>query len=707
MKKPTILVVALACAATALGQAQTDLRLALKKREVADARRLNPGAAVLAERIGVLADVEEAALEEINAFASVGAYAGGIAVVDLKASDLQRLCDTKGVRYVEAARPVRACMDKARAMSNIDDVHRGRDLPQGYDGTGVLYGTVDMGFDPNHIAFTDDEGRTRVKAFITLDQKTQKYVVVTSPEEIGQLTTEYTSNGHGTYTAAAGVGRHLGNNFGGVAPGADIVMATFKDTAINDSTNTNFMKAAKLALDEMRKTGKPYVLNFSLSVSMGAHDGSDPMSRFLGGLAHDNIICAGAGNTGDENIVMTSLFDGRNDAYVLCQLMDNGIQLWSDTDKAFNLNVMLCNKRTGEVIDIFSVDRPGEQTVASTDNTEIGRRLKSLFPSTVSLSLSGTVKPQNNRYCAELVLDVPNKTPADSAAIWGRFDEGYCIALQMSGEPGQFVNGYMNDGEGREFHDATATLRAWGVANAVAANITTNGTISILCMNEDVISVGAYNSNDTEIGDICGFSSWCDFPDDFRRPHLVAPGAVVCSATSRYTTEMLPDTTAVVDAGVTYPYIQSQGTSVACPIVSGSVVLWLQANPELTPQDVLAIIRKTCVTNAFYDRDEHKARWGAGMLDTYAGIKEALSLPTSVVDATDTGATPLVRMLGDRQLEVTVAAGRPCRVRVYAADGRMVGAAESRDNSVRLPMTAAAGTYIVDVNGRPTKMMVR
>ena len=708
MKKLSILLVALTLAATAFGQAQMDLRLALKKREVADALKLNVKSPVAAERISVLADVEEDAIAEINTFARVGAYAGGIAVVDLKVSDLQRLCDTKGVKYLQSSRPVHACMDKARAMSNIDDVHQGTDLPQGYDGTGVVYGTVDMGFDPNHIAFTDDEGRSRVKAYIALDQSTKKHYVLTSPEEISQVTTEYKSHGHATYTTAAAAGRHFSNNFGGVAPGADIVMATFKDTLIQDPENTILMNAIKLALDEMKKTGKPYVLNLSLGFNLGAHDGSDPVCRFLGGLAHDNIICVAAGNEGDQNIIMTNQFDGKNDAYVLCQLMENGIELWSGTDKPFDLKVMFCNKSTREVIPIFTIDGPTEETIVeSTDDTEIGRKLRSLYAKPIKLSIASSVKTQNDCYCVEIAFTVPNKTDEDEKAIQEWFDAGNCIVLQMNGEEGQLVNGSMKENEDRAFHDATALLEEWGVENAVPATITSNGTINIMCLDDDIISVGAYNSNASEIGDISAFSSWCDFPNDFKRPHLVAPGSMVCAANSRYTTEVTIDTTAVVIDGITYPYISDEGTSIACPIVSGSVALWLQANPELTPQDVLAIIKKTCVTNEFYDRDDNKARWGAGMLNTYAGIKESLSMPTSIVDATDTSTMPLVKVLDNKQLEVTVAAGRPCRVKVYSVDGRMIGMAESRDNSVRLPMTSIAGTYIVNVNGRSIKMMVQ
>ena len=39
-------------------------------------------------------------------------------------------------------------------------------------------------------------------------------------------------------------------------------------------------------------------------------------------------------------------------------------------------------------------------------------------------------------------------------------------------------------------------------------------------------------------------------------------------------------------------YTTSQGTSFACPHVSGVVALMLEANPTLTPAEVITILRK-------------------------------------------------------------------------------------------------------------------
>src|SRR5439155_14264144 len=49
------------------------------------------------------------------------------------------------------------------------------------------------------------------------------------------------------------------------------------------------------------------------------------------------------------------------------------------------------------------------------------------------------------------------------------------------------------------------------------------------------------------------------------------------------------------------PYLSLSGTSMATPVVSGTVALMLQANPSLTPNAVKAILQYTAQTYAGWD----------------------------------------------------------------------------------------------------------
>ncbi len=66
------------------------------------------------------------------------------------------------------------------------------------------------------------------------------------------------------------------------------------------------------------------------------------------------------------------------------------------------------------------------------------------------------------------------------------------------------------------------------------------------------------------------------------------------------------------------PYLTLSGTSMAAPVVSGTVALMLQANPSLTPNLVKAILQYTAQT---YDYDA--LTQGAGFLNTQGAVQLA------------------------------------------------------------------------------------
>jgi hypothetical protein len=65
------------------------------------------------------------------------------------------------------------------------------------------------------------------------------------------------------------------------------------------------------------------------------------------------------------------------------------------------------------------------------------------------------------------------------------------------------------------------------------------------------------------------------------------------------------------------PYLTLSGTSMATPVVSGTVALMLQANPNLTPNLVKAILQYTAQVYTGYDY----LTQGAGFLNTLAAVR--------------------------------------------------------------------------------------
>ena len=103
------------------------------------------------------------------------------------------------------------------------------------------------------------------------------------------------------------------------------------------------------------------------------------------------------------------------------------------------------------------------------------------------------------------------------------------------------------------------------------------------------------------------------------KPDLVAPGIGIESlsapSSSFYATDapyLLPGT-----VPTSYlPYLSLSGTSMAAPVVAGTVALMIQANPDLTPNEVKAILQYTSQVYGGYD----PLTEGAGFLDAKGAV---------------------------------------------------------------------------------------
>ncbi|MCA1615100.1 MAG: S8 family serine peptidase [Acidobacteria bacterium] len=121
------------------------------------------------------------------------------------------------------------------------------------------------------------------------------------------------------------------------------------------------------------------------------------------------------------------------------------------------------------------------------------------------------------------------------------------------------------------------------------------------------------------------------------RPDITAPGVDIKSARLRgvgltNTLGTVPlignDLTTIPPAYLPY-YTTSQGTSFACPHVSGVVALMLEANPLLTPDEVVTILRQTANPMPFEERVV-----GAGYVDAHNAVRASMGL-TAVPHAFD------------------------------------------------------------------------
>jgi len=115
------------------------------------------------------------------------------------------------------------------------------------------------------------------------------------------------------------------------------------------------------------------------------------------------------------------------------------------------------------------------------------------------------------------------------------------------------------------------------------------------------------------------------------RPDIIAPGADIKSTRSKGAgitnyAGTVPvfvgsdDLTTIPPAFLPF-YTTSQGTSFAAPHVAGVAALMLEANPRLTPDDVVTILRSTATPMPYPERVV-----GAGYVDAHNAVRAALQL---------------------------------------------------------------------------------
>jgi serine protease AprX len=147
-----------------------------------------------------------------------------------------------------------------------------------------------------------------------------------------------------------------------------------------------------------------------------------------------------------------------------------------------------------------------------------------------------------------------------------------------------------------------------------------------------VLTVGASSHNGTVYrydDRMAPYSSRGPSAIDFEaKPDVVAPGTGMVSL-SDPTSLMYVTKSAYLLNGSFFsaykPYLSLTGTSMAAPVVTGTVALMLEANPGLTPNMVKAIVQYTAQQYAGYDA----LTQGAGFLNTRGAVQLARFFATA------------------------------------------------------------------------------
>ncbi len=542
-------------------------------------------------------------------------------------SSLQAIAELEEVKYVQISSDVRLQMDRARNNARVNLAHLDSVESGTYSGKGVVLGLVDTGMEYGHVAFySSDRSEFRLKRVWDQNSKMghapaafgygTEYV---TEESILAAQTDNKEQFHATHVAGVAAGADLSSNFYGVAPGVDLVMVSYNP---NSGRDVDVVNGVKYIFDYADSVGKPCVVNLSLGSHFGPHDGTSPNDRAFDEMVGPGRIIVGAvGNeaiynlhvgktfTSDDNQLKT-MIGYEKETGVSSKFA--GVDIWGDVNATMKVKGVVVDAMKGTIIaqtkELSSLDNNGEAVELTLSNSTSGV--------TGDINLSIAVNPYNNRPNAFL------KSTVTSIAANRR------IGIIVTGNAGDEVHMWScNYGT---FLDAGKT--GWTAGD----NLYTVGEIG--GTGKNTVGVGSYNTRVSystiagntyklnyavgKIMDRSLFSSLGPTLDGRTKPDVLAPGVLVSSVSSYFVNALNigGDVAQVTNAdGTNYYYDMSVGTSMASPFVAGSVALWLQANPNLTPADVKNIIQRTSRTDLYTGSVPNNA-CGYGKIDTYAGL---------------------------------------------------------------------------------------
>lgn len=610
------------------------------------AQKLSPSTSIMLGEMSTKQNANGVAAKTVSAFITVkttdavekiealGAKVNNVVsptllTATMPVSAIEAVSQLDEVVSVSVGTEVKLLMDQARKVTGVDDCHKLTTDNGPYTGKGVVVGIVDNGFDYTHVDFMNsDLSDTRIKR--VWDQSTtgkapEKYgygAEYTSFAQMKGAKYDMTTQYHATHVAGIAAGGDKTQPYYGVAPDADLVFVSFA------SSNTNIVDGINYVFDYAESVGKPAVVNISLGSHLGPHDGtSDTDLSFTNMTGPGRIIVGACGNEGMEKLHVGKTLDATSTGKQLKTMFayDSSSQssykqayvdLWGSKGKKLAVKAVVVNTTKGQVV--------AQSDEVSTDGSKDVRWIVPDGSGVVaSVQMALQVNPNNN--CPEVML----MSRATS------INTGFAIGIIATGDEGNTINAW-NAANGGTF--TNYNKRGWTDGDYTSTVGELGGT------SNSVISVGSFNTkmsfvplslagtgqemkiNENLVGklyDHSAFSSYGPTADGRIKPDVTAPGSVVISAGSKYV-GLTDDYIVAKNGDDNYTY--NLGTSMASPFVAGTVALWLQANPNLTPDDVREIIRKSSTKDTYVGATVPNNAWGYGKINAIEGLKLALDV---------------------------------------------------------------------------------
>lgn len=656
---------------------------------------------------------------------------GAVTLVRATAPQLRALEDNPDVVSISLGKRVNADNDLSADCTGSRAVARGIDGAPGYTGRGVVAGLFDTGFDFQNPSFKNPDGTNRIERVFVYKGLEGECTAYSEPAQIDTLSTEEPGECHGTHVLGTIGGFYRGNITVAKEDGTEeadgsIFAGMARDASLAVGAgllyDANIVDGAARIIDYARDTGRPCVVNMSLSDIVGPHDGSDDFATAISALTRDAIIVVSSGNYADKNVSISHNFT-RDKPRIGTSLWpvswiesySGAVGVWGDASAPLDLEIQIRNNSEHKVLASFKIPADTAEAVYTTIDYDerpgrpAGRKIVSL----------------SSGYTDSYIAVYPQRAPSGRYGYYINFEltqiseqkpKYIAPAIVASGTTGQYADIYLESRYGR-----LSSLN-----DPEFVNGRNDMPVSSMACGDGIVSVGAWTGRPTWPttdgrtlsiaptgyiqGEIAPFSSYGRLRDGRTLPTVSAPGASVISCYSTPFVNANPDETFYgISAfgesdGRTDYWTAMFGTSMSAPVVTGCIAQWLEADPTLTSADVLEIIAATADTNAI-SADE-KLRWGAGRFNAEAGLREVLRRQASIAlpgSSEDSGI--FVSNNGDN-IEITIPGSHGFGATLFSVAGIPTATATSASDTLILStLGLSPGVYVLRA-GRHVKKMI-
>lgn len=528
-----------------------------------------------------------------------------------------------------------ALSDTMTIHNNVTPIHNGvSPLLTSYTGKGVVVGIIDTGNDIVHPDFKDTLGNTRI--YRIWDQVTGQFWDSTSINNNICTHNDYDGVDHGTHVAGIAAGNGLAlNMYAGVAPEATIIAVASDFNAPNwlstvvDATDYIFKVADSLNM--------PCVINASIGEYFGSHDGTDPAAKLIDSIVNykpGRAFVAAAGNAGFFNWHVNQVVDADTSFTWLKYNSSSSLgfgsvfyEVWADTADFNNVDYAF-----GANLPNGTFEERGRTPFFNIKN-RLGLFTDTIKNGTNNLAIVQTYgEPQDDKYLLQVLLSEPDSNSYNFSILStgnGMFDFWSTSLLGTS----DIVE-----------NNLPTTVQYPPIQHYTKPDSSQTMVSSFQC-NPNLIAVANFVNRKTYLDVDTILRVISETPGQKGPSSSIGPnrrGVVKpdIGATGDYT--MGPNSAAVITANMNAGPIARErvayggmhrrngGTSMASPVVAGTVALYLEKCPNATMAEIKNAILNTAKQDTFTGVVPNPI-FGYGKIDAFAVLNNSnynLSLGT-------------------------------------------------------------------------------